>query len=229
MVSIIIPLYNHADKLDGCLASIANQTSQNFEITVVNDGSTDNYEPIIKKFKERFGYKFIFLSQENKGAPAARNLGARNARGEFLLFCDADVIMKPEALEMMLKTLQDNPGASYAYSSFLWGHKLFRLWPWSAERLKLMPYIMTTSLIRREHFPGFDEKLKRLQDWDLWLTMLEKGYTGVWIDQVLFKVRTGGVYSSWLPSFAYKLLPFLPAVRKYKRAEKIIKEKHHLQ
>ena len=129
-------------------------------------------------------------------------------------------------LEVMLSTLEKNPQASYAYSSFKYGFKIFKLWPFDAEKLKKIPYIHTTSLIRREFFPGWDENIKRLQDWDLWLTMLEQGRAGVWINKILFKARGGGTISSWLPSFAYKLFPFLESVKKYKAAEEIIRKKH---
>jgi len=58
--------------------------------------------------------------------------------------------------------------------------------------------------------------------------MLEQWHSGIWIDQILFKVQTGGTISSWLPLFAYKIFPFLPSVKKYKKAIKIIKTKHNL-
>ena len=58
--------------------------------------------------------------------------------------------------------------------------------------------------------------------------MLEQKHTGIWIDKILFKVTTGGTMSSWLPSFSYKLFPFLPKVRKYKKAVNIIKKKHKI-
>jgi hypothetical protein len=128
----------------------------------------------------------------------------------------------------MLKTLRNNPRVSYVYSSFKYGSKTFKLWPFNANKLKKIPYIHTTSLIRQKHFPGFDEKIKRLQDWDLWLTMLKQGYIGIWIDKILFKVHTGGTMSGWLPSFIYKVMPFLPSVKKYKQAVEIIKKKHNL-
>lgn len=231
MISIIIPVYNQANKLVKCLDSILNQTFKDFEIIIVNDGSTDNINEVIKDYKNKLratSYELRVVSQENKGANSARNRGFVEAKGEYIIFCDADVIMEPDMLAIMLKALRDNPSASYAYSSFMWGKKLFKLWPFSAEKLLKMPYITTTTLIRREHFPGFDEKLKRLQDWDLWLTMLEQGHTGVWINKVLFKVATGGTISLWLPSFAYKLFPLLPQVKKYKEAIAIIKEKHKI-
>lgn len=231
MISIIIPVYNQADKIGKCLDSILNQTYRDFEVTIINDGSTDNIDKVLNKYKIQFqitNHKLQIINQTNLGSNPARNRGAKEAKGDYLLFCDADIIIEPEMLKMMIETLNKAPNASFAYSSFKYGLKTFKLWPYDAERLKKMPYIHTTSLIRREHFPGWDENIKRLQDWDLWLTMLEQGHTGVWIDKILFKVQTGGIISTWLPSFVYKFMPFLPQVKKYKQAKKVIKEKHKL-
>ncbi len=198
------------------------------ELIIVNDGSTDNIESVIKKYEDRFA-NFLFVNQENKGSNPARNRGFKESKGEFIIFCDADIKMRPEMLETMLKALEENKDTAYAYSSFKYGFKAFKLWPFDAEKLKIMPYIHTTSLIRREAFPGFDENIKRLQDWDLWLTILENGYQGIWINKILFKVQSGGTISNWLPSFAYKLFPFLKGVEKYKAAEEVIREKHNLK
>ena len=228
MISIIIPVYNQADKLPKCLDSILNQTYNNYEIIIVDDGSTDNLNITLEQYKNIFSYKLNILEQENKGANSARNHGYKSAKGEYLLFCDADLVLQANMMAIMLKTLKDNQSASYAYSSFRYGFKIFKLWPFSPERLKIIPFIHTTSLIRREHFSGFDENIKKLQDWDLWLTMLAKGHAGIWINKVLFKVQTGGTMSAWLPSGAYKLLPFLPEVKKYNQALSIIKQKHSL-
>ncbi len=228
MISIIIPVYNQAKKLSKCLDSILKQTYNNYEIIIVNDGSTDNIEKILDKYKSELIHKFSYFNQENKGSNPARNRGAKIAKGKYLLFCDADIIMKPEMLKIMLDALKNNPKASYTYSSFKYGCKIFKLWPFDAEKLKQIPFIHTTSLMRKEHFPGFDESIKRLQDWDLWLTMFEQGHSGVWIDKVLFTIMGGGyTMSSWLPSFAYKLFPFLPSVKKYNEAVEIIKKKHN--
>ena len=230
MISIIIPVYNQAEHLANCLDSIKKQTYDNYEIIVVNDGSKDNVIKVIEKFKLIFGFKLAYIEQENRGASAARNRGAKLAKGEYIIFCDTDVIMKPVMLELMLKTLKDNLSASFCYSSFIWGRKKFKLWPFDAAKLKIMPYINTTSLIRLKDFPGFDETLKKFQDWDLWLTMLGQSHTGIWLDQILFEVAVGGAQtmSHWLPSLAYKLLPWLPQVKKYNQAMDIIKKKHKL-
>ena len=230
MISIIIPVYNQVEQIKKCFDSILLQSYKNYEIIVVNDGSIDNIDNVIKNYQNKFA-KFIYISQLNQGANVARNNGAKKAKGNYLIFCDADAIMKPEMLETMLRTLENNSCVSFCYSSFFLGHKLFKLWPYDAKKLKQMPYITTTSLIKKEHFPGFDETLKKFQDWDLWLTMLEQGHTGIWIDQILFKIQLSGTQtmSSWLPSFAYKFLPWLKQVKKYNQAKKIIQQKHNLK
>lgn len=231
-ISIIIPTYNHRQALERCLASIGAQTYRDFEVIVVDDGSTDDTSDWIKDFQKRFtGYPLLVTRySNNRGANAARNTGLQKARGEYVIFCDADVVMRPDMLEKMKAALNAHPEASYAYSSFKFGWKTFKLWPFDAEKLRQMPYIHSTSFIRRAHVPkgGWDESLKRLQDWDFFLTMLEEGHRGIWIPETLFTVavRKAGM-SQWLPSFAYKF-PWLPSVKRYYGAETIVRKKHHL-
>jgi glycosyltransferase involved in cell wall biosynthesis len=232
MISIIIPVYNQAQKLIKTIASLSRQTYRDYEVIIVNDGSRDSVDLVFANYYKNLqtDNKYLFISQNNQGAPAARNRGWQEARGEYLFFCDADAVLEPQALEIMLKALNDNPSVSYAYSSFNWGKKLFKVGDFNPDKLKQGPFIHTMALIKRADFPagGWDINIKKFQDWDLWLTMLEQGHVGLWIPQVLFTVAPGGTISSWLPSFAYKFLPFLKRVKKYKEAVKIIKEKHGL-
>lgn len=232
MVSIIIPVYNQADKLIKTLESILAQSYQDFEVIIVNDGSEDGVADKFADFSKQISgpQRFLFLDQENKGAPAARNRGYKESKGVYLLFCDADAILNKDALEIMVKVLEKYESSSYTYSSFHWGRKLFKCGPFDGEKLKKEPYIHTMSLIRRKDFPesGWDESLKKFQDWDLWLSMLEQGKTGIWINIPLFTIAPGGRISSWLPSFAYKLLPFLGVVKRYNKWKRIIQEKHGL-
>ncbi len=225
-ISIIIPVYNQANKIGECLKSILGQTYIDYEVIIVNDGSEDELDLEINKYSARFK-KFKYITQNNKGANVARNRGFRDSSGDYLLFCDADIVLESEMLDVMIKKIKENK-VNYVYSSFYWGRKLFRLFEFNKERLKVMPYIHTTSLIRRKDFPGFDIEIKRLQDWDLWLTMLANNKIGMWINKPLFKVKIGGSMSNWLPKIAYKMLPFLPLVKKYNESIRIIKEKHKL-
>lgn len=232
MISVIIPVYNQAEKLKQTLESLNRQSYRDFEVIIVNDGSTDNPEKTFTNFltANNTELHFYFLNQKNQGAPAARNHGALQAKGEYLFFCDADAVLDPVALESLLATLINNPSASYAYPSFIWGKKIFKGRIFDPVELRRAPYIHTMALIRAEDFPsgGWDESIKKFQDWDLWLTMLENNKFGVFVDQVLFTVAPGGTISSWLPSFAYKLFPFLPDVKKYKKAMAVIYAKHNL-
>jgi glycosyltransferase involved in cell wall biosynthesis len=229
-ISVIIPCYNHAPTVGRCLESVFAQTHRDLEVIVVDDGSTDDLASALAPFKGRL----TLIRQENRGGPAARNRGFAASTGEFVLFCDADIVWEKDAFERMAAALETHPEAAYAYGSFRFGWKTFRLWPFDAERLKRHNYIHTGSLIRREAFPGFDESLKRFQDWDLWLTMLERGLTGVWVPRLLCRVITlrGGI-SSWLPSFVYRLpwkrLGWAPKrLRAYEAAAAIIRKKHSL-
>lgn len=232
MISIIIPVYNQAKSLIETLNSINAQTYNDYEVIVVNDGSSDGAEEAFEYFlsNNKVNNSYVFLNQKNGGAPMARNRGLEEAKGDYLFFCDADATLVPEALATMVETIEQNPNASYVYSSFRWGHKLFKVGEFSAEKLKQAPYIHTMSLIRRSDFPvsKWDENLKRFQDWDIWLSMLAEGHQGLWINKVLFKIKGGGTMSLWMPSLAYKVLPFLGTVKRYKKAMKVIKEKHGL-
>jgi len=223
-ISIVIPVYNQAKTIKKTLKSIFQQTFKDFEVIVVNDGSTDAILAVLRPFQT----KIRLFSQDNKGASVARNFGFSKSNGEYIIFCDSDVVMKPNMLKDMLSVLEKKKAFGYVYSSFKFGWKKFKLFPFDEKRLKEMPYIHTTSLMRREVFPKFDESLKKFQDWDLFLTMLENGHKGIWINKVLFKIKSGGTMSSWLPKFFYRALPFLKDVRRYNEAREIIKKKHKL-
>ena len=231
VISIVIPSYQHARELPLCLASIFAQTFTEYEVIVVNDGSTDDTGAAVKPFLDRLQY----IEQENKGGNAARNRGFDASFGEYVLFCDADVIMRPDMLQRMLETLRDRPDASYAYSSFKFGWKTFRLWPFDPAKLRKLNYVHTTSLIRRAHFPRFDESIRRLQDWDLWLTMLEAGHGGTYIPETLFTClpHKGGI-SVWVPGWFYAV-PWrkfgirIDTVEKFHVAREIMVKKHGLE
>ncbi|MDD5043301.1 MAG: glycosyltransferase family A protein [Patescibacteria group bacterium] len=228
-ISILIPAYQAGKTISRCLESIFSQTFQDFEVIVVNDGSIDDTLQKLEKYQTRIK----IINQQNGGAPKARNRGFQESRGRYILFCDADIILKPDALQKMIGVLEANPEISYVYSSFYFGWKKFKLHEFDGEKLKQYPYIHTTALIRREHFPEFDESLKKFQDWDLWLTMLERGYVGKWIPEFLFRAQAGGTMSNWLPSFIYKIpwnkIGWKPkVVKKYEAAREIIKKKHGL-
>ncbi|MDO8462820.1 MAG: glycosyltransferase family A protein [bacterium] len=224
MISIVIPVYNGTATLHACLAAIAAQTLRDIEVIVVDDGSP---EPLIPVDIPELSGRLRWVRQEHAGAPAARNRGADATRGELLLFCDADVVLRSHALATMYHALREHPEVSFAYPSFRFGWKRFPALPFDPERLRRMPFIHTTALLRREHFPRFDPTLARFQDWDLWLTMLERGHTGVAIPEMLFTITsTRGTMSRWVPSLLYRIPWKTARVLAYERARVRIFEKH---
>lgn len=232
LISIIIPVYNHLSELKQAMRSIKEQTYRPFEVIIVDDGSAEPVENQIDK--REFEFALRFHRQVNRGAPVARNLGFKMSKGELVIFWDADVVAEVEMLQKMHNVLTIHPEASYVYSDFFYGKKKMRAEKFDADKLRGRNYIMTTSLMRREDFPGYDEKLKRFQDWDLWLSMLKRGKTGIYIPEVLFRVspHKNGI-SSWLPSFAYKKpwvwLPGIKEkVKEFEKAKKIIVDKYLL-
>lgn len=261
LISVIIPVYNHAHTLKSCIESVFNQTYRPLEVIVVNDGSTDNFDEVVKECLLitdgdciGVGSVLSVISQENSGAAAARNRGFASSKGEYVIFWDADTLAQPKMLEKMFVTLQNHPEASYVYSQFKFGWKKIKSQVFDANKLKQINYIDVTSLIRRESLNchpeqsdrvspkalavaqgslsncPFDILLKRFQDWDLWLTMLEQGKTGIFISEVLYEKKVTGRkgISSWLPSFIYKLPWKTKQVEKYEEARNIIFKKHCL-
>lgn len=169
LISIIIP--SRVGEEITSLPSLEKQSYKNFEIITVID-------------------------RKKEGAPACRNRGAKKAKGEFLLFSDNDLEWDKDALLVLYKTLSEDPKASYSYGSYTLDGKLIGNREFSTHDLWKWNYISTMSLIRKEDFPGFDPKLKKFQDWDLWLTMLEAGKVGKYCGQCVFstKQREGITY-----------------------------------
>ena len=122
LISVIIPCFNGGFLLEKSLFSVLNQTWLKKEIILVNDGSTDKITlSIFEKFKTFSEVSII--DQSNHGLPHARNVGAKNARGEYLFFLDSDDWIEPETLENMFYLLKSKKEASYIFSDiFLEGN-----------------------------------------------------------------------------------------------------------
>ena len=106
MISIIIPLYNKEKYIKKCIESVLLQSITDFEIVIVDDGSTDNSIAIIKSFKNE---RIHIIRQRNQGPSKARNTGLKNASGEWILFLDADDILIPGSLETFIKLIHKYP------------------------------------------------------------------------------------------------------------------------
>lgn len=112
LVSIISPCYNGEKYVGNFLDSVLKQTYKDIELIVVNDGSVDGTEKVLKSYEQKFrerGYSYICCKQENKGQAAAINAGLRRYSGEYLMWVDSDDILLPQNVEKKVEFLQKNP------------------------------------------------------------------------------------------------------------------------
>jgi glycosyltransferase involved in cell wall biosynthesis len=229
LISIVIPTWNPKPAmLKQVLRSIEAQTYTHIEIIIVDDGSECKIENAECKMPLRL------IRQTHAGAPAARNKGLNESKGEYVIFWDADVIGESQMIEKLVTALESTPTCSFAYSNFYFGFKKMKGRSFNLEALRQTNYICSTTLVRTKDAIQWDESLKRFQDWDYFLTLAKQGKQGIWVDEYLFHAFTNGTMSTWLPSFAYKkpwcYLPwFRERVEKYQRAKEVIVKKHNLK
>lgn len=231
MISVIIPVYNRAKVFEKSLESLIRQKYKDFEVIVVDDGSTEDIRSIFIKYKDKLDIKYFY--QENRGAPSARNVGLSKTNGEYVIFFDADLYAFEDMLFKMNNILKQNPEIDFVYSNYFFSHKKMFAKTFSFSELKKNNFIHSSSLIRREKAVLWDESIKKFQDWDYFLTLVENTCKGYFLNEFLYKIKKGGTMSYWLPSFAYKkpfknLYFFAKKVKKYEEARKIILEKHKI-
>jgi len=181
-VSVVIPAYNSAHLLHRSLASVLRQTRPVEEVLVVNDGSTDETAALLT----RYAAPVRSLYQPNGGLSSARNLGIRNALGEWVAFLDADDQWLPEKIERQLRVAADNPEAGVIYTDAfvigLQGEPLGRyldgkgpMSGWIFDRLLEAFFVLpSTTMIRRQLLIDagmFTDSLRRTEDYDLCLRL----------------------------------------------------------
>ena len=116
-VSFIIPAYNIEDYIGKCLDSILNQTWQDFEIIVVNDGSKDKTGEVLDSYATKDN-RIKILHKENEGVSAARNDGIKMASGDYILFWDGDDFAEKETCEELLQTMAENDVDTVVYGYY---------------------------------------------------------------------------------------------------------------
>jgi len=196
-VSVVIPTYNLAHLIGRAIRSVLDQTYQDFEIIVVDDGSTDNTEEVIRSLNDpRIHY---IHHEKNRGGAAARNTGIKVAQGEYIAFQDSDDEWLPEKLEKQMQVFENAPAeVGVVYTGF-WrmahGKKIYvpsakitRKEGNIHNELLRGNFVGTpTAVIKNECFRKaglFDERLPRLQDWELFIR-ISKFYEFKCIDEPL--------------------------------------------
>ncbi len=200
MVSIVIPCYNQAHFLNEAVESVVNQTFQDWECIIVNDGSPDNTSEVARELISKYPDKKIILAEKQNGGLAdARNFGIKNSRGKYILPLDADDKILPEMLENTVDLLENNPEIAIAYTDTIRFGSVNDTYPtgeYDLKRLSLINILNYCSLFRRkawEAVGGYNTKmLWGYEDWDFWIACGEKGFFGKRVPKLLFMYRIKG-------------------------------------
>jgi glycosyltransferase involved in cell wall biosynthesis/SAM-dependent methyltransferase len=194
LISVIIPVYNGSKYIQQAIDSVLNQTYTNYEIIVIDDGSTDGTREKLQPYRSKIRY----LYQENQGSAAARNLGIELAKGELIAFLDSDDYWyTPEKLEKQVAYFNENPSLGCINTGWRIvdgaGQHIKTVQPWhKAPKLDLETWlrkkcVRTSAMVFRkewlEKVGGFDEELRQSHDVDLMLRLSLMGCETVWLKE----------------------------------------------
>lgn len=177
LFSVIVPTYNRASLISTTLYSVLAQTYPNFEVIIVDDGSTDNTERVVRKINNK---KILYFKKENEERAIARNFGILKAKGDYICFLDSDDILMPNHLSTALKIISDNIGIE----CFHIGYKIANI------NNKLLKEVNNLSNNNKEIFKGnvlscngvflrkdialanlFNRNLYASEDYELWIRL----------------------------------------------------------
>lgn len=202
-ISVVIPTFNRANRLLNAIDSVKNQCFRPVEIVVVDDGSSDNTSDVLSAWTNKNQSETLrvsYFTQSNSGAPAARNFGWKESRGDYIHFLDSDDILLPGCLKMKLNALvRNNASYAYGYSRIkdefghtigMHGHDITR----TAVSAYIIPYSFNTSgpLLRRsvlESLGGWNERLVGCQEIELFFRLKKDFGRGVCLPLVLHQVN----------------------------------------
>ena len=193
-ISIIVPCYNGEKYLCETLDCLQKQTIEDWECIIVNDGSTDGSLEIMKEYAAKDS-RYKYIDKENEGPSVARNVGASNACGDFLMFLDADDIIASCYLEKGLTYLRSHTNCSLYYSQTAYiGSKdgIMNNKFTSYKDLLAQNSIVCTCIIKRMDFirvHGFDPNLRGYEDWEFFIRLLYNNDNVYQEQEVMFYYR----------------------------------------
>ncbi|MDB5311374.1 MAG: hypothetical protein JWO38_5576 [Gemmataceae bacterium] len=205
LVSVVIPCYRQGHFLPAAVASVFAQSHPAVEPVVVNDGSDDDTHDVAT----RYGSRIVYVRQENKELPAARNAGIRASRGKYLLFLDADDLLHPDAIAWLLGAAggaEDRLGV-LGYAEFTTDPAdptnvsvlptVPALLPYLIHANLGPPHTYLTSRAAVDAVGGFEPALRSCADWDLWLRLAAAGVSYRPVNRIgAYYRRTPGSMSS---------------------------------
>lgn len=207
LVSIITPAYNCSNFIPKTVESVLNQTYQNWEMIIIDDGSTDNTIKLIKEYQAFEKRIHFFALNENRGAAVARNNGIKFAKGTYIAFLDSDDLWHPQKLEKQLNLMEINNSvfSHTSYSLFDENGKALHIkskcnkWV-SFNDLVKYNWIGTSTVIYNASVLGkhYMPDLRNRQDWALWIKLIKISKRALFIDEPLTKytVRLNSISSN---------------------------------
>lgn len=198
-VSLIIPAYNGERYISAALESILNQTYRDFEIIVVNDGSTDGTVDVLECYRSQIHW----INQTNQGVAAARNQGLSVAQGEWVAFLDQDDVLLPDKLAVQINCFEQSPELSIVHSGWRLvdaaGKRLAEIEPWreapvldAVTWIRRMPVLLSAMLFRRTalmQVNGLDTQFKQACDVDLMQRLVLAQCQSQWVKQITVLYR----------------------------------------
>jgi glycosyltransferase involved in cell wall biosynthesis/peptidoglycan/xylan/chitin deacetylase (PgdA/CDA1 family) len=199
-VSVIIAAYNAEKVIEAAISSIVSQTFEDWECILCDDGSTDNTEQAIRKAIGNDPRFTLLKNDENMGHAKTRNRCISIARGEYIAVQDADDVSVESRLQEEVDFLDKNPGVSVisAYAEFFgedgetWGEIKPPEAPSLRDWAKGSSIVHAAAMIRRKDLlsvGAYDERYFRVEDYDLWLRMIARGFSMVTLPRVLYRVH----------------------------------------
>lgn len=200
-VSVIIPAYNQGHFLGQAIRSVLDQTYQDFEIIVVDDGSTDNTAAVVGEIIDP---RLKYVHQANAGLSAARNTGIRNSAGAYLTFLDSDDIFLPDKLAILTQELDANGELGFVAGMAIpideAGRRVGKIFDTALDKnpatlLLGNPLHVGSVMLRRawqEKVGFFDETLRSYEDWDMWLRLGLAGCQMGWVPRAVSLYRFHG-------------------------------------
>ena len=192
LVSVIIPTYNRAALVRDAVRSVLEQTFSDFELIVIDDGSTDGTDAVMAGFDDR---RLFYIKQENRGRSAARNRALSRARGRFIAFLDSDDLYLKDKLEKQVAYMDRNPDVDMIYTSAICVDEAGRpldkqIYTAEVEGdiyrqvafFQPVTITLPTVMLRREVLDtigNFDERMDRFEDTDLWRRIAKRFKVGI--------------------------------------------------
>ncbi len=201
-ISVLMGIYNCASTLPEAIECILNQTEQDFELILCEDGSKDDTYLVALDYQNKYPDKIVLLKNEkNLGLNATLNRCLAVARGEYIARMDGDDLCQPDRFEKELAALEEMPEYAIVSSAMTyfdekgtWGCGKVNPFPQPEHMVRSGPFCHAACMVRAEAYRAVggyteDEKLLRVEDYDLWVKMYAQGYRGRNLSEPLYHMR----------------------------------------